>query len=239
MTSTNNFHQIKAANSSGDYLALKKAKHIFKSDKNFYNNRTPNHLRERTIGNYMLFNKGRYQNHNCGEVLLFGTMGSTDTLGTGASIVNDFYKDKIITIMNGTAKGDVRKITGYNGSTNVISVNTSFTVNTDNTTVYRITSSVNVFPYNRVGSMGSARPSIVSKGTMTAALTLAADSIPFKDYYKDNIIKITAGSSIGKFSTIQTYSGVSKLITVDPALSGTDNTSIYEIVMKTDNSIDF
>ena len=239
MTSTNNFHQFKAANSSGDYLALKKAKHIFKSDKNFNNNRTPTHLRERTIGNYMLYNKGHYQNHNCGEVLLFGTMSATDTLGIGASSINDFYKDKIITVMNGTAKGDVRKITGYNGSTNVITVNTAFTVNTDNTTVYRITSSANVFPYNRVGSMGSARPNIVSKGTMTAALTLAANSIPMNNYYKDNIIKITAGSSIGKFSTIQTYSGVSKLITVSPALTGTDNTSVYEIVMKTDNSLDF
>jgi hypothetical protein len=239
MSANNNFFQLKTANSSGDYLSLKKAKHVYKMDKNFNNNKKPNHLKEKTISSYILYNKGHFQSHVCGEVILFGTFSAAKTIGIGASDVEDFYKGKTITIMDGTAKGDVRLITAYNASTNVISVNTEFSVITDNTTVFKITDSPNVFPYNRVSTKGTSRPSIVSNGTMTAALTLASDSIPVHDYYKNLQIKITSGASIGKSSKITAYNAVSKVITVDPALTGTDNTSVYEIVMSNENTLTF
>lgn len=63
---------------------------------------------------------------------------STATLAAGASAVDDFYKDKSITITGGTGSGQVRVISAYNGTTKVATVSAAWTTPPDATSVYSI-----------------------------------------------------------------------------------------------------
>lgn len=63
---------------------------------------------------------------------------STITLRSGASAVNDYYKDQVVYVAFGAGIGQTNRITGYVGSTKVATVATPWAVQPDNTSVYLV-----------------------------------------------------------------------------------------------------
>ena len=70
------------------------------------------------VGNDSLLDGGRYVIP--GTALAGGP--STIQLAAGASTENDFYKGRVIEILDGTGEGQIRTITAYNGATQVATV---------------------------------------------------------------------------------------------------------------------
>lgn len=63
---------------------------------------------------------------------------TTITLSSGSNATNDYYNDMAVVILSGTGAGQVRKISDYNGSTKVATVEVAWATNPDNTSVYMI-----------------------------------------------------------------------------------------------------
>lgn len=63
---------------------------------------------------------------------------STITLASGASSVNDTYNGCSVTITSGLGSGQTRLIISYVGSTRVATVDTAWSTNPDNTSVYSV-----------------------------------------------------------------------------------------------------
>jgi len=150
---SNNFYQLNPANSSGDYLTLKKSKLIFAIDNKKPKVNTNKILssKDRSFQHRFLFNKGLFQNTVCTRgVIASGKMTGALTLAAGSSSVNNYYKNKLITITAGTANGDSRTITSYNGANRTFTVDNDFSANTDNTSVYTISVDNSTYPYSRV-----------------------------------------------------------------------------------------
>jgi len=66
-----------------------------------------------------------------------GSSGSI-TLQSGATSIVDAFKRSFIYIISGTGAGQSREVTAYNGTTKVATVAPNWSVNPDNTSVYRI-----------------------------------------------------------------------------------------------------
>lgn len=65
---------------------------------------------------------------------------TTLTLASGASAVDDYYKDYYLQLVSGTGgTNQYRRITAYNGTTKVATVESAWTVTPDNTTGYKMT----------------------------------------------------------------------------------------------------
>lgn len=80
------------------------------------------------------------------------TAGAATTITlTGTSTTNDAYKDMYVYVTAGTGLGQVRKITGYVGSTKVATVENSWTVNPDNTSVYIVAETGNLINATKIG----------------------------------------------------------------------------------------
>ena len=67
---------------------------------------------------------------------------STITLATEASAVDDIYNEMLIEITAGSGSGQISKITDYNGTTKVATVEANFNPIPDDTSVYRIDTAV-------------------------------------------------------------------------------------------------
>jgi hypothetical protein len=67
---------------------------------------------------------------------------NTITLAAQASASDDTYNEMLIEITAGTGSGQVRKITDYNGTTRVATVETNFSPVPDVTSIYRIDTAV-------------------------------------------------------------------------------------------------
>jgi hypothetical protein len=63
---------------------------------------------------------------------------SSITLATSEETLNDYYKDMEITISSGTGSGQTKTISAYNGSTKVVTANSAWSTQPDNTSVYKI-----------------------------------------------------------------------------------------------------
>lgn len=63
---------------------------------------------------------------------------STITLAGGSSATDSYYNKAAITIVSGTGAGQTRQISAYVGATKVATVDTAWTTNPDNTSVYQI-----------------------------------------------------------------------------------------------------
>lgn len=61
---------------------------------------------------------------------------STITLRSGASAVNDFYKDQAVWVLSGAGAGQSNRVASYVGSTKVATVETAWATQPDNTSVY-------------------------------------------------------------------------------------------------------
>lgn len=63
---------------------------------------------------------------------------STITLRSGASSVNDIYKDQVIFLLSGTGSPQTNRISSYVGSSKVATVETAWVTQPDNTSVYLV-----------------------------------------------------------------------------------------------------
>tara|TARA_Y100001970_G_scaffold60664_1_gene77173 strand:+ start:8980 stop:9531 length:552 start_codon:yes stop_codon:yes gene_type:complete len=129
--SGNYFYQLKGANSSGDYLTLKKARYIYNTHKsNVKINSTPNqrgqpYKKGNSHSRLLLYNKGYlletadcsgslYPYRNAEQlgskrkkIIAKGTLSGTMTLSTDASSIDNYYKGKLIKcIRTDTHAGD-------------------------------------------------------------------------------------------------------------------------------------
>jgi len=62
-----------------------------------------------------------------GAVVADGANSATTFVTNLTSAVNDFWKDSLVVFTSGTLAGQVKKVTGYNGSTKALSFATGFT----------------------------------------------------------------------------------------------------------------
>lgn len=65
-----------------------------------------------------------------------GSTANTIKLGNGSSSIDDYYKGQLIYISNGTGNGQIRKITGYIGSTKVATLDSNWNTIPDTTSYY-------------------------------------------------------------------------------------------------------
>lgn len=152
---------------------------------------------------------------------------NTITLQTGSSSTNDYYKGLTIVTISGTARGQIRIITAYNGLTRTATVNTNWdVVPVAGDTEYDIASLL---------SSGTAQ------GGASSTITLQTGSSAVDGYYVDCIIVTTGGLGAGKARIITAYNGTTKIATVDTAWSTIpDNTTTYSIYttdIKGDNNV--
>jgi len=149
--SGNHFHQLKSANSSGDYLTLKKARYVYNTHKNNtkVNSKTVPYKKGNSHSKLLLYNKGYFQETICDGspslypyknaeqlgskkrlILTKNKLSGVLDLASDASTIDDYYKDKKIKLIQRptatTTLTQVRTITGYTGSTKVFTVNSVF-----------------------------------------------------------------------------------------------------------------
>lgn len=67
-----------------------------------------------------------------------GGAAGTITLDASASSVDDFYVGEYLEIIGGTGVGQKRRITAYNGTSKVVTVNRNWATTPDNTSIFRI-----------------------------------------------------------------------------------------------------
>jgi len=67
-----------------------------------------------------------------------GGGSSTITLRSGASAVDNYFKDQAVFVLSGTGSGQTNRISGYVGSTRVATVETAWATQPDNTSVYLV-----------------------------------------------------------------------------------------------------
>jgi hypothetical protein len=148
--SGNHFHQLKSANSSGDYLTLKKARYVYNTHKSNtkVNTKTVPYKKGNSHSKLLLYNKGYFQEtirdgspslypyknaEQCGSkkrlILTKNKLSGVLDLASDASTIDDYYKDKKIKLIQRTATTtltQVRTITGYTGSTKAFTVQSDF-----------------------------------------------------------------------------------------------------------------
>jgi hypothetical protein len=67
-----------------------------------------------------------------------GSTATTLKLDSGASSVDDFYKDTLILLTSGTGAGQARKVLSYTGSSKVAQLTRRWLVTPDATSVFRV-----------------------------------------------------------------------------------------------------
>lgn len=120
---------------------------------------------------------------------------STITLDAGASATNSLYNGQWISIMSGTGAGQTRLITGYVGSTKVVTVANAWITNPDSSSVFRINraawiAGVNALAANSVSADAIASNAITSAKIASGAITstqIAANAIGASQIASDAI----------------------------------------------------
>ena len=94
---------------------------------------------------------------------------SNITLDSVSSPVNDIYVGKLIKITAGTGVGQTKTITGYNGSTNIATVNTAWGTTPDATSVYSIIGFVWIASIYSINLIYKFNGSVVTSETLPMA----------------------------------------------------------------------
>lgn len=137
---------------------------------------------------------------------------TTLTLNTGSpSSVNDHYKYSVVQIMGGAAAGESRTITGYNGTTKVLTVSPAFTITPDavsSVTIRTLGQPINVLgdvlgnvAGNVAGSVASVTAAVTANVTKWSGSNVATPNVagvPLIDIYAVNGSN-TAAVYMGKF----------------------------------------
>lgn len=144
-----------------------------------------------------------------GNVVQSGTAqaGSTNTitLSSAASATNGLYDPAIVRVTGGTGAGQSRLIIDYNGTSKIAVVDRDWRTAPDNTSVYDIMASTNLFSTNEgLAQAGAA-------GTIT--LNASASSV--NDTYVGQTLVLRTGTGQDQSRIITAYNGTTKIATVD------------------------
>lgn len=91
--------------------------------------------------NFLVLAAAYYDEKYGAGVALTAGSASTATLDAGASSVDNFYKDQLLTLTSGTGAGQTRRILSYVGSTKVATVATNWITNPTAGTTFRLIAS--------------------------------------------------------------------------------------------------
>lgn len=152
---------------------------------------------------------------------------NTITLANTTSSTDDAYNGMVIEITDGTGEGQKRIIAGYTGASNIATLETNWTTNPDNTSIYSL-----------YWILSGANDSLVHTGTAQAGgldtITLVAEASDDDDFYSGMVIEITGGTGNGQIRTISEYAGGTREATVDEDWdTEPDDTSEYQVTEPT------
>jgi hypothetical protein len=176
---------------------------------------------------------------------------STVTLKAGASAINDFYKNGLITITSGTGVAQSRSITAYDGATKIATVDRAWGTNPISGDGYIILPAAPSSSLTNAGIAGAVWDEALTAHTLQGSfgqtmqllhygtavagaantVTLAAGASAQNSFYNNALIVITAGTGVGQARTITAYVGGTQVATVDRIWSvQPTGTSQYMIV---------
>ncbi len=172
--------------------------------------------------------------------------GSTITLDGSASAVDSFYKNTRILIVSGTGVGQSRGYSSYVGSTKVYTVDSAWSTNPDNTSVFVLVGNVGgdtsalATLTNQTTLIEAA--GIIRRNTATAGaastITLDAAASATDDFYNNATIIILSGTGLLQFRNITDYVGSTKVATVDRAWTTTPGATSVFLILAAGGSID-
>lgn len=159
---------------------------------------------------------------------------TTITLDSGASATNNLYNGNLVFITGNTGAGQVRTITGYNGTSKIANVDRPFVTAPTSASTFALVATDNMaLNANLQGQTAPATTAILS-GTATAGtattLTLTG-GLSTNSVYVGDLLTLTGGTGAGQTRTIVAYNGTSKVATVDRNWTTTpDNTSTFNVL---------
>ncbi len=154
---------------------------------------------------------------------------SSITLDSSASSTDRIYNGLQIMILSGTGAGQTRRIVHYIGSSKIAYINTPWTTNTDNTSVFLLQHFAQI-----ISSLSSG----LAQGGGANTITLGSHESSVSNTLAGGFLKIAGGTGIGQVQTIVSYGGSTKVATLcSNWLTNPDSTSIYEIIAG-DNIVD-
>lgn len=180
-----------------------------------------------------------------------GATAADVTLRAGASSVNDFYKNGIVTITSGTGAGQARAITAYDGTTKVATVDRNWGTTPAASDGYIILPAAPSSSLTNAGIAGAVWDEALASHTLAgsfgqtlqllhygtaqagaaSSVTLALTASAANSFYNNALVVITAGTGVGQARTITAYAGATRVATVDRTWGVTPNaTSQYMIV---------
>lgn len=151
----------------------------------------------------------------------------TITLAAGASANNDTYNGKYIGITAGTGAGQLRKITGYVGSTKVATVEANWGTNPSTDSVYEILpdpdaylKTVDVVSVNKtLQTAGDIYAAISGIGTAGGGAAINQDAATSN--VSGGITGVTSGTTLVGSQTSGTYASTSNVNSVCHQITGT------------------
>jgi hypothetical protein len=169
--------------------------------------------------------------------------GSTITLDSGASPVDDFYNGCYVNCTNNSpanVQGQARRITDYVGSTKVATVEAAWGTNPSSATTFEILApgdTVNVAQWagsstppdssgvtsllERIVALSVATGSVTTDGGNSATSFETSLAQTTNDYWKDAYLVLTSGVLSGQVKRVTGYNGTTKIITVAGGFTAT------------------
>jgi hypothetical protein len=183
-----------------------------------------------------------------------GTSGSI-TLDSGASAVTNLYVDLEVQVLSGTGAGQVRLVTGYNGSTKIATVVPNWITTPDSTSVFALLPSAQVdlgavngsavvpgvvdANVTEVGGTAVVAAGGVLNGIRTGTaqaggantITLDSGASVTNNLYANEIVYIASGTGAGQVNTIASYVGSTRVATmISNWAVNPDSTSVFLIL---------
>lgn len=156
------------------------------------------------------------------------------TLDSSASSTNDLYKGQTVQILSGTGVGQARTIVNYNGNTKSATIDRSWAISPNNTSIFviypdnnpRLNANLQVTSGITITTLFSGT---AQSGTINT-ITLPNTASTTNNIYVGNIISLTSGAGLGQTRTIISYNGTTKIVTVDRNWNTQpDNTTVFDI----------
>lgn len=157
-----------------------------------------------------------------------GTGNNQIQLDAGASATDGAYDPAMVIILEGTGAGQCRLILEYDGDTKTATVDRSWKVNPDNTSLFQI-----------IGHPGRehVNEGLAQAGTSTT-ITLNTLASSQDDAYNGQIIFIRSGTGEDQVGLVTDYDGTTKIATVHDDWAVTpDSTSGYVMLPYPDHLI--
>lgn len=149
-----------------------------------------------------------------------GGAANSITLAAGAT-ANNVFDPGLVLIVSGTGAGQCRPVLDYNTTTKVVTVDRSWKVNPDATSVYMMLPPPESLHTNEGIATGGAATTITLNATASAT----------NNAYLGQTIHIVGGTGADQAAVVTAYVGATKVATVSPSWVTTpDTTSIYKVL---------